>query len=144
MRKKRTKIAQKQGKNSQNPEFRELARENRRLMYERLNDAQKQMAVLAVNSQRLERLLRRRERRLEELRAKAYVQVFDETDSEGRPRYPDEERRKSEVVCRLVDNPAYRSAVNSIERIRMKLSRLKSQQDILQTGMKQIENFNHE
>ncbi|MEW6026715.1 MAG: hypothetical protein AB1599_05430 [Planctomycetota bacterium] len=140
MHKKRSKNARKQGKNEQKPKFAGNIRESRRLIiYERLKELQKQIAGLILDYQRLERLLRRRERFLEELRARTSIQVFDETTPEGHPRYPDDERRKSEVVCRLVDNPAYRNAVNSIERIRMKLGRLKSQETLLQAEVKQIE-----
>jgi hypothetical protein len=90
--------------------------------------------------QRLENLKRRRQTEAVLLRATISIKVFDEL-LEGKPHYPDPQRRDSEVICRLVNDPAYRGAVNSIQRAEIKLARLKAQEQVFQTqtGRLQIE-----
>ncbi|MFH1228247.1 MAG: hypothetical protein V1701_10145 [Planctomycetota bacterium] len=99
-----------------------------------------EMARAIKERQRLECLKRRRQADVEQLRATVFIKVFDEL-LEGKPHYPDPQRRDSEVICRLVYDPAYRRAVNSIQRAEIKLSRLRAQEQVFQaqTGRLQIE-----
>ncbi|MFH1228655.1 MAG: hypothetical protein V1701_12245 [Planctomycetota bacterium] len=106
----------------------------------KLESISEQMAKLIKERQRLENLKRRQETKIDQLKATVFIKVFDEL-LDGKPRYPDPQRRDSEVICRLVNDPAYRGAVNSIRRTEIKLSRLKAQEQVFQaqTGRLQTE-----
>jgi len=117
-----------------------LLKEDLKGILAKLESISEQIAKLIKERQRLETLKRRRETKIEQLRATLFIKVFDEL-LDGKPHYTDPQRRDSEVVCRLVNDPAHRGAVNSIRRAEIKLSRLKAQEQVLQTqtGRLQIE-----
>jgi transposase len=117
-----------------------LLKEDLKGILVKLESISEQTGKLIKERQRLENLKRRQETRIEQLRATVFIKVFDEL-LDGKPHYPDPQRRDSEVICRLVNDPAYRGVVNSIRRAEIKLSRLKAQEQVFQTqtGRLQIE-----
>jgi len=97
-----------------------------------------EMARIIKDRQRLEGLRRRRETEIDLLRATVFIKVYDEL-ADGKPRYPDPPRRESEAVCRLAYDPAYRRAVNSIQRTQIKLARLQAQELTLQAQVRRLQ-----
>jgi hypothetical protein len=132
------KICKKGGKNMQNRAKNILLQEDLKVILDKLESISEQMANLIKERQRLENLKRRQETTIEHLRATVFIKVFDEL-LDGKSRYTDPQRRDSEVICRLVNNPSYRGAVNSIRRAEIKLSRLKAEENVLQAQSKRLE-----
>ena len=97
-----------------------------------------QLARIIRERQRLEWLRRRRETEIDLLKATIFIKVHDDL-ADGKPRYPDQKRQESEVFCRLAYDPAYRRAVNSIQRAEIKLARLKAEEIVLQTQTNRLQ-----
>ena len=96
-----------------------------------------ELARIIKERQRLEGRKRRRETEIDLLKATTFIKVYDEL-ADGKPRYPDPKRQASEVICRLADDPAYRRAVNSIQRAEITLARLKAEEIVLQEQVRRL------
>ena len=97
-----------------------------------------ELARVIKERQRLEGLKRRRETEIDLLKATVFIKVHDEL-ADGKPRYPDPKRQESEVICRLAYDPAYRRAVNSIQRAEITLARLKAEEIVFQEQVRRLQ-----
>jgi hypothetical protein len=83
-----------------------------------------------------EHLIALREREVEELRAMAYLKVIEPPSP---PMSIGEEERKNRVICALIEEKPYRSALTSISRCRLKINRLNAEIAVLEAGIKKAE-----
>ena len=76
-----------------------------------------------------------REHEIEKLKAMAYLKVIEQPENKSAV----EEERKSRVICALVEEKAYRTALTSISRYRLKINRLNAEIAVLEAGIKKME-----
>jgi hypothetical protein len=82
-----------------------------------------------------EHLIALREREVEELRAMAYLKVIEPQGNKP----ISEEERKNRVICALMEEKPYRTALTSISRCRLKINRLNAEITVLEAGIKKAE-----
>lgn len=82
-----------------------------------------------------EHMILLREQEIEKLRAMAYLKVIEKPEH----KIASEEERKSRVICILIEEKPYRSALTSISRCRLKINRFNAEITVLEAGIKKME-----
>lgn len=82
-----------------------------------------------------EHMILLREQEIEKLKAMAYIKVIEKPEN----KMASEEERKSRVICVLIGEKPYRSALTSISRCRLKINRLNAEIAVLEAGIRKME-----
>jgi len=76
-----------------------------------------------------------REQDIEKVKAMAYLTVIENPEN----RMASEQERQSRVICALIEEKLYRSALTSISRGRLKINRFNAEIAVLEAGIKKME-----